>query len=359
MVPLARPESTFDETELDESAPSSRLSSTWKDFHLPIVEQSIDSLNSSRSRSEAPLSPIAVKSLSSTPTIHKHLNDQFFSIPSIPASQSAFTAPPKPPRTFETERSREWNSSDYNTSISSYNSVQSPCSMAPAKPPRTYEYIMVDSASYSYDLNSFSPTLSPYKESFSYPNGFTHTEGSSSFKCQDFVDNANPLAVNATGTSHKSYSTTVTYLQDRSCLTLCNGFKGIQSSRNQSTKQLENSTKSSTLNNPTRVLSDDKMNVNNFSENQLQIEQKSYSLANTADINCRMKNGLSSSTEQNVVIRHGKGNRNRSKRRAIYWDGDETTSLLQYSCSCSDIPDISVLDPSTHELENGMLETLL
>lgn len=109
------------------------------------------------------------------------------------------------------------------------------------------------------------------------------------------------------------------------------------------------------------MLSDDKMNLNtNFNDNQIQVTQKSYSLVNTADINCRLKNGLSSSTgQQNVVIRHGKGNRNRSKRRAIYWDGDETTSLLQYSCSCSDIPDVSVLEPSTRELENGMLETLL
>lgn len=303
-------------------------------------------------------------------------------------------APPKPPRTFASGNSGQWvlngtsnsfdetgpshssvvigNSSLTNGSLTTISeSTRNPSSgfvglnsginstsqtirtssrgsVGPPKPPRTFEYVMVDSASYSYDLNC----LSSPDEYLLSPNEFMNN--GKSIVCKSFVDNSNPIKV--TTNACVSYSSAVTYLQDKSCLTLCNGFYDPKPESN-GILQRSGSYKSS--NSYSRCFSEEKISFNKLNKSANKFEQKSFSLGRNVDL----KRGFNSEemsihTDQKVVIRRSRGNRNKSKRQAMYWDEDETSRLLQFSHSCPDIPDTSV-SQKTQELDNGVLETWL
>lgn len=293
--------------------------------------------------------------------------------------------PPKPPRTFGTEDSKDWSIVNgtsphgsahcgHSMGINSYlpsvdeNSpsqspemfglgsfingtsqtirTPSPRFVGPPKPPRTFEYVMVDTVSYSYDLNY----LSSPDDCLSSPveqNGL-----SNSIICTSFVDNSNPIKVNTKPCM--SRSSTVTYLQDRSCLTLCNGFYDPKI-----TNSMHRSSSYKSSNSYSRCFSEERISVNKASRNAIKFEQKSFSLGRNADLKRDYKSEvITSSADHKVNLRHSRGNRNKSKRQAMYWDEDETSRLLQFSTSCPDIPDTSLLD-STKELDNGVLETWL
>lgn len=337
-VPLARPESSIDDSDLEDSGGSSRISTTWKDFTLPPVDQSIDSLTLSRSQCDGLLSPVT--SSCTTPTLSTS-SDQ----------QSILTKPPpKPPRTFVGDNQKDWSlvngtksslgNSCHLPSVDENSPLQSP-ERGPPKPPRTFEYVMIDAASYSYDKNNFlsSPdnwVLSPLEQN----------SQSNSIICTSFVDNSNPIKVNT-----KPCPSTVTYLQDRSCLTLCNGVYDHKPDN------ILNRSASYKSNSYSRCFSEER--VNKPSRPTGKFQQKSFSLGRNADLKRDYKSEIMTSlSEQKVSLRQSRGNKNRSKRQARYWDDDETSRLLQFSSSCPDIPDTSVLQRTT-QLNNGPLETWL
>ena len=140
-APIARPESGFEDSELDESAPSSRVSSTWKGYNLSSVQQSVDNITIEmhprpRANTDS-ASPESKRSSKSNP-----FNDDKATSAASIRDKSSFsqiknTPPPKPPRTFETERSEGRASFRYKP---------------PPKPPRTFEYDSQTQANFSSSL---------------------------------------------------------------------------------------------------------------------------------------------------------------------------------------------------------------
>lgn len=161
-APIARPESGFEDSDLEESAPSSRVSATWASYTLPSVKQStdnvvIDSHPRPRASTDLSESPISER-------FSKLQNDtrNATSSGSIPTNVSCTprsngVPPPKPPRTFETERSEGRQSFRYKP---------------PPKPPRTYEYESQIQANFSSSLcwNFPRPRAQRYQTQFSSPD---------------------------------------------------------------------------------------------------------------------------------------------------------------------------------------------
>ena len=139
-APIARPESGFDDSDLEESAPSSRVSANWRGFTLPSVQQSTDNVVIDlhpRPRANTDLSD----SQRSLKTLD-YITSKTTSAGSIPRFvhtplQSNGSPPPKPPRTFETEKSEGRESFRYKP---------------PPKPPRTFEYDSQVQANFSSSL---------------------------------------------------------------------------------------------------------------------------------------------------------------------------------------------------------------
>lgn len=142
-APIARPESGFDDSDLEESAPSARVSANWKGFTLPSVQQSTDNVEidlhprprANTNLSDSPSSQRSLKTLD-------YITSKTTSAGSIPGFvhtpvQASCSPPPKPPRTFETERSEGRQSFRYKP---------------PPKPPRTFEYDSQIQANFSSSL---------------------------------------------------------------------------------------------------------------------------------------------------------------------------------------------------------------
>lgn len=140
-APIARPESGFDDSDLDDSLVSSRVSANWKGLTLPSVWQSTDKVVDIHPRPRAntdigDLSPDSQRSLKTL----DDLTDKTFSagsMQSFVSLQRNIPPPPKPPRTFETERSEGRESFRYKP---------------PPKPPRTFEYESQIQANFSSSL---------------------------------------------------------------------------------------------------------------------------------------------------------------------------------------------------------------
>lgn len=145
-APIARPESGFDDSDLDDSLPSSRVSANWKSFTLPSVQQSINDVivdmhprpRPRASTDIADLSPDSQRSLKAL----DDLTNKTTPIGSVQSCASTsllrnVTPPPKPPRTFETERAEGRESFRYKP---------------PPKPPRTFEYESQIQANFSSSL---------------------------------------------------------------------------------------------------------------------------------------------------------------------------------------------------------------
>ena len=121
VAPLARPESGLDDSDLEDDPPS-RISKSWKDYTLSTVQQSSDSLDKPRPRA------------STENFASRKSND-------VSPKSSSFSSlpPPKPPRTFETER---------------FEGRQSFRIKVPPKPPRTFEHDSQSTLNYcSLDWN--------------------------------------------------------------------------------------------------------------------------------------------------------------------------------------------------------------
>ena len=162
-APIARPESGFDDSDLEDSAPpSSRVSAIWKGFTLPSVKQSTDNVvidmhPRPRANTDFSDSPASQRSLK----ILDDIANRTLSAGSIPNSvhtplQRNITPPPKPPRTFETERSEGRVSFRYKP---------------PPKPPRTFEYDSQIQANFSSSLywNFPRPRTQQFKTQISSP----------------------------------------------------------------------------------------------------------------------------------------------------------------------------------------------
>lgn len=161
-APIARPESGFEDSDLEESAPSSRVSATWANYILPSVQQSTDNVvidihprpRANTDLSESPTSERFTKLYNDT---SKATSSGSIStnISCTPRSNGA--PPPKPPRTFETERSEGRQSFRYKP---------------PPKPPRTYEYDSQIQANFSSSLywNFPRPRAQRYQTQFSSPD---------------------------------------------------------------------------------------------------------------------------------------------------------------------------------------------
>ena len=160
-APIARPESGFDDSDLEESAPSSRVSATWASYTLPSVQQSTDNVvidihPRPRANTDLTDSPSSERS-----TKLQHDSSKTTSAGSISTNISCTRPnggpPPKPPRTFETERSEGRQSFRYKP---------------PPKPPRTFEYDSQIQANFSSSLywNFPRPRARRYQTQFSSPD---------------------------------------------------------------------------------------------------------------------------------------------------------------------------------------------
>lgn len=159
-APIARPESGLEDSDLEESAPSTRVSASWVDYTLPSVKQSTDNVvidMHPRPRANTDLSDSPGSERSSK---LQQISGKATSAGSIPVSldstRTNVNPLPKPPRTFETEKSEGRQSFRYKP---------------PPKPPRTFEYDSQIQANFSSSLywNFPRPRARRYQTQFSEP----------------------------------------------------------------------------------------------------------------------------------------------------------------------------------------------
>lgn len=159
-APIARPESGFEDSDLEESAPSSRVSANWVSYTLPSLQQSTDNIvidMHPRPRANTDLSDSPASQRSSKLQQIANKATSASSIPvSLACSPPNSDPPPKPPRTFETEKSE---------------GRQSFRCKPPPKPPRTFEYDSQIQANFSSSLywNFPRPRARRYRTQFSSP----------------------------------------------------------------------------------------------------------------------------------------------------------------------------------------------
>ena len=139
-APIARPESGLEDSDLEESAPSKRVSVNWVDYTLPPVQQITDNVidihprpraNTDHSDSLGSERSSKLQEIASKATSVGSINAK------LDYSPANCNPPPKPPRTFETERSEGRQSFRYKP---------------PPKPPRTFEYDSQIQANFSSSL---------------------------------------------------------------------------------------------------------------------------------------------------------------------------------------------------------------
>ena len=139
-APIARPESGLEDSDLEESAPSKRVSVSWVDYTLPPVQQINDNVidihprpraNTDHSDSPGYERSSKLQEIASKTTSAGSINSK------LDCSRENGNPPPKPPRTFETERSEGRQSFRYKP---------------PPKPPRTFEYDSQIQANFSSSL---------------------------------------------------------------------------------------------------------------------------------------------------------------------------------------------------------------
>lgn len=139
-APIARPESGLEDSDLEESAPSKRVSASWVDYTLPSVQQSTDNVIDMHTRPRANTdhsdSPGSKRS-SKLQEIASRATSAGSISAKLDCSRANGNPPPKPPRTFETERSEGRQSFRYKP---------------PPKPPRTFEYDSQIQANFSSSL---------------------------------------------------------------------------------------------------------------------------------------------------------------------------------------------------------------
>lgn len=156
-APIARPESGLEDSDLEESAPSTRVSASWVDYTLPTVQQSTDNVIDIHPRPRANTDH-SVSSGSERTSKLQEIASKATSAGSISTkldySRANDNPPPKPPRTFETERSEGRQSFRYKP---------------PPKPPRTFEYDSQIQANFSSSLywNFPRPRARKYQTQFS------------------------------------------------------------------------------------------------------------------------------------------------------------------------------------------------
>ena len=156
-APIARPESGLEDSDLEESAPSKRVSASWVDYTLSSVRQSTDNVIDMHPRPRANTGPSDPPGFERSSKI-QHISGKTTSAGSMSAkldySPTNGHPPPKPPRTFETERSEGRQSFRYKP---------------PPKPPRTFEYDSQIQANFSSSLywNFPRPRAWKYRTQFS------------------------------------------------------------------------------------------------------------------------------------------------------------------------------------------------
>ena len=156
-APIARPESGLEDSDLEECAPSTRVSASWVDYTLPSVQQSTDNVidihPSPRANTELSDSPGSERSSEIQQIATKATSAGSISA-KLDYSPANGNPPPKPPRTFETERSEGRQSFRYKP---------------PPKPPRTFEYDSQIQANFSSSLywNFPRPRAWKYRTQFS------------------------------------------------------------------------------------------------------------------------------------------------------------------------------------------------
>lgn len=160
-APIARPESGLEDSDLEESAPSTRVSASWVDYTLPSVQQSTDNVvidmhPRPRANTDLSDSPGSERS-SKLQQIASKATSAGSITASLDYSRTNGNPPPKPPRTFETERSEGRQSFRYKP---------------PPKPPRTFEYDSQIQANFSSSLywNFPRPRAWRYQTQFSSPD---------------------------------------------------------------------------------------------------------------------------------------------------------------------------------------------
>jgi len=193
-APIARPESGFDDSDLDDNLPSSRVSANWKSFTLPSVQQSIDDVivdmhPRPRLRANTDITDLSPDSQRSLKALDD-LTNKTSSLGSVQSFASTSLSrnvapPPKPPRTFETERSEGRESFRYKP---------------PPKPPRTFEYESQIQANFSSSLYWHFPR--PRNRMFQTQISSPEVDGSS-LSC-DSVDGKESVEVLPPYSSHRS-----------------------------------------------------------------------------------------------------------------------------------------------------------
>ena len=167
-APIARPESSFEDSDLEDSAPSSRVSArvsaNWKDFTLSSVQQSTEHViidmhprpRTNIDLSDSPDSQRSLKTLDQMTSLATSTGSVPINCNDTPV-QTINSPPPKPPRTFETEKSEGRQSFRYKP---------------PPKPPRTFEYDSQIQLNFSSSLywNFPRPRAQRYQNQFSSPD---------------------------------------------------------------------------------------------------------------------------------------------------------------------------------------------
>lgn len=159
-APIARPESGLEDSDLEESAPSTRVSASWVDYTLPSVKQSthnvdIDMHPRPRANTDLSDSPGSERSSKLQQISSKATSAGSITV-SLDYTRTNVNPLPKPPRTFETEKSEGRQSFRYKP---------------PPKPPRTFEYDSQIQANFSSSLywNFPRPRARRYQTQLSSP----------------------------------------------------------------------------------------------------------------------------------------------------------------------------------------------
>lgn len=159
-APIARPESGLEDSDLEESAPSTRVSASWVDYTLPSVKQSTDNVDIDmhprpRANTDLSDSPGSERSSKLQQISSKATSAESITV-SLDHTRTNVNPLPKPPRTFETEKSEGRQSFRYKP---------------PPKPPRTFEYDSQIQANFSSSLywNFPRPRARRYQTQLSSP----------------------------------------------------------------------------------------------------------------------------------------------------------------------------------------------